>query len=210
MQTQHAHKTCRWQNGSSHDGFAASRSCSRVIAMTGFSLRDLYEDPRTPLSSGSERAELQAVLLAKTAARLARPAVVLDVGCGDGAATAIAVARCKLTQGAEVTVVGLDWSRAALDLAHDRGIPVVRAALDGAGLPLADASVDVVIMSELIEHLVDTDGALEEVARVLVPGGTLLLSTPNLAAWYQPRSPRPRRAARLHRGQPPWHLRPPR
>jgi 2-polyprenyl-3-methyl-5-hydroxy-6-metoxy-1,4-benzoquinol methylase len=41
-----------------------------------------------------------------------------------------------------------------------------------------------VIMSELIEHLVDTDAAAEEARRVLRPGGTLLLSTPNLAAWY--------------------------
>ena len=39
-------------------------------------------------------------------------------------------------------------------------------------------------MSELIEHLVDTDSALDEAWRVLKPGGWLLLSTPNLAAWY--------------------------
>ena len=39
-------------------------------------------------------------------------------------------------------------------------------------------------MSELIEHLVDTDSALDEALRVLKPGGSLLLSTPNLAAWY--------------------------
>jgi SAM-dependent methyltransferase len=51
-------------------------------------------------------------------------------------------------------------------------------------LPLAPASVDVVIMSELIEHLVDTDAALAEAWRVLARDGTLLLSTPNLAAWY--------------------------
>jgi 2-polyprenyl-3-methyl-5-hydroxy-6-metoxy-1,4-benzoquinol methylase len=42
----------------------------------------------------------------------------------------------------------------------------------------------VVIMSELIEHLVDPDGAVAEARRVLRPGGSLLLSTPNLAAWY--------------------------
>ena len=39
-------------------------------------------------------------------------------------------------------------------------------------------------MSELIEHLVDPDGAVAEARRVLRPGGSLLLSTPNLAAWY--------------------------
>ena len=61
---------------------------------------------------------------------------------------------------------------------------VARASADDGGLPLTDSSVDVVIMSELIEHLVDPDGTLDEAWRVLRPGGTLLLSTPNLAAWY--------------------------
>jgi len=56
--------------------------------------------------------------------------------------------------------------------------------VDRRGLPLASKAADVVIMSELIEHLVDTDSALEEAWRVLKPGGSLLLSTPNLAAWY--------------------------
>jgi SAM-dependent methyltransferase len=41
-----------------------------------------------------------------------------------------------------------------------------------------------VIMSDVIEHLVDPDSALDEALRVLKPAGTLLLSTPNLAAWY--------------------------
>jgi 2-polyprenyl-3-methyl-5-hydroxy-6-metoxy-1,4-benzoquinol methylase len=45
-------------------------------------------------------------------------------------------------------------------------------------------SVDVVIMFELIEHLVDPDAALAEVRRILVPGGHFVLSTPNLAAWF--------------------------
>jgi SAM-dependent methyltransferase len=110
--------------------------------------------------------------------------VAVDVGCGDGSATAVAMARCKLTPGADVSIIGLDWSCAALDLARRRGVSVARASIAGAGLPLASGSVDVVIMSELIEHVVDTDAALEEAARILTPGGRLLLSTPNLAAWY--------------------------
>ncbi len=60
---------------------------------------------------------------------------------------------------------------------------MLRAGLDIA-LPIRSASVDVVMMSEVIEHLVDTDSAIEEAYRVLKPGGSLLLSTPNLAAWY--------------------------
>ncbi len=147
-------------------------------------LKELYEDPETPLSSGVERAEMQAAMLAAAAASSRRPLVAVDVGCGDGTATSVAMARCKLTPGAEVSVIGLDWSCAALALARRRGISVARAAVSGPGLPLASGSVDVVIMSELIEHLVDTDAALDEAARVLVPGGRLLLSTPNLAAWY--------------------------
>ena len=48
----------------------------------------------------------------------------------------------------------------------------------------ASALAAVVIMSEVIEHLVDIDSALDEAFRILKPGGALLLSTPNRAAWY--------------------------
>ena len=109
---------------------------------------------------------------------------VVDVGCGDGMCTEVAMNVCDATPNASVRVVGFDWSRAALDQARARGVPVARASPEDEGLPLATSSVDVVIMSELIEHLVDPDSALDEARRVLVPGGTLLLSTPNLAAWY--------------------------
>jgi 2-polyprenyl-3-methyl-5-hydroxy-6-metoxy-1,4-benzoquinol methylase len=60
----------------------------------------------------------------------------------------------------------------------------VRASVEDGGLPVATGAADVVIMSEVIEHLVDTDSVLDEVRRILKPGGSLLLSTPNLAAWF--------------------------
>ena len=86
--------------------------------------------------------------------------------------------------GVDVTIIGLDWSVAALDQARGDGLEVVRGSVEHPGLPLRHRSVDVVIISELIEHLVDTDTVLSEARRVLRPGGSLLLSTPNLAAWY--------------------------
>lgn len=49
----------------------------------------------------------------------------------------------------------------------------------GEGIPLKDASVDWVICQEGIEHLPDQLSLLEEFNRVLKPGGTLLLTTPN-------------------------------
>jgi SAM-dependent methyltransferase len=152
--------------------------------MTNRTLQQLYEQPGTPLSSGSERAQLQAAMLAGIAASEGRPLRGVDIGCGEGTATSIALATCKATAGAAIRIAGFDWSVAALSQATVNRIPVARASTEAPGLPLAPASVDIVIMSEIIEHLVDTDGALTEAHRVLVPGGHLLLSTPNLAAWY--------------------------
>lgn len=48
-------------------------------------------------------------------------------------------------------------------------------------LPLADRSVAGVVAAELIEHLYRPGHLLDEIARVLRPGGVLVLSTPNLA-----------------------------
>jgi len=144
----------------------------------GAPLRDFYENPAVPASSGPDRARRQAEMLADVLSSVPRPAVILDVGCGDGFATFAAAQRNPGHRFA-----GLDWSASSLSKAADRGIAVLRAGLDTA-LPIRSGSVDVVVMSEVIEHLVDTDSAVEEAYRVLRPGGTLLLSTPNLAAWY--------------------------
>jgi ubiquinone/menaquinone biosynthesis C-methylase UbiE len=142
-------------------------------------LSEFYEDPAVPASSGPDRAWRQAAMLAKVLRGVRAPAQIVDVGCGDGFATAIAAQRNPGHR-----FVGLDWSAGSLVVARDRGIAVVRASIDAPSLPLAPASADVVVMSEVIEHLIDTDSAIEAAHRVLKPGGSLLLSTPNLASWY--------------------------
>ncbi|MGW5715171.1 methyltransferase domain-containing protein [Amycolatopsis sp. NPDC003865] len=142
-------------------------------------LRGFYERPTVPISSGPDRARRQARLLAEVLDGTEPERRILDVGCGDGAATALVAAVARGHH-----VIGADWSRRALSLARRHGFDVVGAGVDAPGLPFGPATMDVVVMSELIEHLVDTDFALDEVRRVLRPGGTLLLSTPNLAAWY--------------------------
>jgi SAM-dependent methyltransferase len=146
---------------------------------TGNSLRDFYEDPAVPASSGPDRARRQAAMLSEVLRGFAAPATIVDVGCGDGFATAVAAERNPGHH-----FVGLDWSAGSLMAARCRGIAVVRAGLDVPRLPFGPGSVDVVVMSEVIEHLLDTDSAIEAAYDVLKPGGSLLLSTPNLASWY--------------------------
>ena len=157
-------------------------------------IRSFYEHPSTTLRAGEALARVQAGAVADAleAAGPARPLVV-DVGCGDGMIAGVVQAACAARHevrhgpahaGAGPVVLGTDWSTAAVGAARANGLRVVQATPDGPGLPLADATADVVLMSEVVEHLVDTDGALDECRRILRPGGTLVVSTPNLAAWY--------------------------
>lgn len=141
-------------------------------------LQDLYEDPATPVASGPDRARRQAALLARAFRPATAPRTILDIGCGDGTAAAGAAAYLG-----EHRIVGVDWSQDALRRATTR-VTAVRGELSAPGLPFADGSADAVLFSEVIEHLVDPDTALDELHRVLRPGGHLLLSTPNMAAWY--------------------------
>ncbi|SNX58228.1 ubiquinone/menaquinone biosynthesis C-methylase UbiE [Streptomyces sp. TLI_55] len=141
-------------------------------------LRDFYEDPAVPVASGTPRSLRQARMLA-TALRTRPAQTILDIGCGDGTAAATAA---PLLPGHRL--VGVDWSQDALRRARTRIPYAVRGELTGGGLPFGTGSVDAVLFSEVVEHLVDPDAAMDEIRRVLRPGGHLMLSTPNLAAWY--------------------------
>jgi SAM-dependent methyltransferase len=145
----------------------------------GNPLQEFYERPDVPLRSGLDRARRQAQMLAGMLRDVTGPAVIIDLGCGDGSALAIAAEHNPAHRFA-----GIDWSGDALRQAQAAGLTVMRGSVSGGSLPVADGAADVVIMSELIEHLVDPDGAVAEARRILRPGGSLLLSTPNLAAWY--------------------------
>ena len=149
-----------------------------AVTAPGNALQAFYETPGVPLSSGPDRARRQARMLAAILRDANTPKVILDVGCGDGSALKTAAAHNPAHHFA-----GLDWSADALHQAKTKGLTTIRGTIE-TRLPIADGKADVVIMSELIEHLVDPDAALEEAKRVLKPGGDLLLSTPNLAAWY--------------------------
>ena len=95
---------------------------------------------------------------------------VLDLGCRDGALTR------AYAGGNEI--VGVDADREALAEAQKLGIETHWADLDDA-LPFQDATFDVVVAGELLEHLRDPKRVVSEVLRVLRPGGTFVASVPN-------------------------------
>ncbi len=105
---------------------------------------------------------------------------LLDIGCGTGAGTRLVASGHT----GECIIFGIDVSMSSLNTAFLRSINPILAEIDVSNLPVQDNSMDVVILDEVIEHVVETDRLLGEIYRVLVPGGLLLLSTPNLAAWF--------------------------
>ena len=94
---------------------------------------------------------------------------VLDLGCGEGQ-----IARLVAGAGAE-RVVGVDTSTAQLAEAARRGGGVAYTRASAGALPLAVRSFDAVVTCLVLEHLPDLDGALDEVARVLRPGGRFVI-----------------------------------
>lgn len=92
----------------------------------------------------------------------------LDVGARDGVQT-----RWLRDMGYRVTPIDIDV-RFPGCLQVDANNP----------LPFADASFDLVWCSEVIEHLKSPPRFLQEVRRILKPGGSAILTTPNSYAWF--------------------------
>lgn len=105
--------------------------------------------------------------------------VVLDVGCGDGAFASFIGEIVGDTE-----LYGLDIAPEAAAKACARGVRALALDLDEEVLPFDENTFDVVICGEVIEHLYDPDHLLEEIHRVLKPDGICIITTPNLASWY--------------------------
>lgn len=105
---------------------------------------------------------------------------VLDAGCGTGRHLCEAFRR----QGVHVVGIDLNWddlrkaqALAALTAAEDSGGRLVAKA-DVTRLPFKDESFDVVVCSEVLEHIPENRKAVAELLRVLKPGKDMVVSVP--------------------------------
>ncbi|MCS6925370.1 MAG: class I SAM-dependent methyltransferase [Candidatus Binatia bacterium] len=100
---------------------------------------------------------------------------LLDVSCKDGELLHALHPRGFLLRGTNFELPPVTSRTSQLDgIPIDAGIDLLKP------LPYADASFDVVLLVEVIEHLENHRIALSELARILKPGGILILTTPNI------------------------------
>ena len=102
----------------------------------------------------------------------AKPRKMLEIGCGDGAMLRLLVAR-------GINARGVDASSSGIERCITAGLQAECLDVSVDGLPFADDEFDMILSLETFEHLMNPYYALQEVKRVLIPGGRFLCSVPN-------------------------------
>lgn len=104
---------------------------------------------------------------------------LLDVGCWTGETT-----QCYAQTIGAKAINGIEFFEHAALAAEAKGIHVHRLNLETEVLPMDTASMDVIICNQVFEHLKNIFAPMDEIARVLKPGGNFIISVPNLSSFH--------------------------
>lgn len=104
-----------------------------------------------------------------------RDKITADIGCADGYGTHYLAGFSKYT-------TGVDYSEATLEVAREKHAAIRNLEFRASKvppIPLEDNSMEVVTAFQFIEHIHDRKAFMEDVKRVLKPGGIFICTTPN-------------------------------
>ena len=105
--------------------------------------------------------------------RISPNSKILDIGCGDGNVSQLYLRRGQ--------VYGLDISMEALEAAKKRGIETVNHDLNKLPLPFENDFFDTIILTDVIEHVINPLELISEVRRVLKKNGKIIITVPNFS-----------------------------
>jgi SAM-dependent methyltransferase len=178
-----------WRGGKAHHDHRGERveivrcrTCTHIyphpMPYPAGTVGDLYDDPDEYFSAHDVEVKKRqgSDLMKIVEDKLGRKGTMLDVGCGRGELLWAARDANWNYTGVDPSSAHLEWGRVNLDVQGLLGT------IETASLPAE--SFDVVIMGGVIEHLYDPFATLQEVRRVLKPGGLFYLDAPNEDALY--------------------------
>lgn len=106
-------------------------------------------------------------------------AIVLDVGCGDGKFTQLFKNKIECSK-----IIGIEGDEERIVEAKKNGVDKIVSVDLEEKWSFPNASFDIVISNQVIEHIINIDNFISEIHRILRPGGYCIISTENLASWH--------------------------
>jgi SAM-dependent methyltransferase len=108
---------------------------------------------------------------------------ILDIGCGKGH-DLMNLARPEVVGSVHLKMFGIDCVPEYIEEARRNGIQVFDLDIERDRIAMADASCNIVVMNQVLEHTKEIFWIISEVGRILKPGGIFILGVPNLASLH--------------------------